>query len=311
MRIIFFGTSSFGLSALERLKKFSPDFLGVVSTPDKPQGRHLASASSAIKNWANENNCYLFDLSKKNLKEGVDRLRTLAPDLFVVISFGVILPRELLSIPRLPALNVHSSLLPKYRGPAPMQRAILNGDTETGITIMRIDETLDTGDILLQKKTTILPTDDLASIEHKLAELGADALMESIELLSSGRAVFTPQKNDEASYAGKIKKEDGLIDWTRSAAEIDRAVRAFKGWPGAYTFYKGKRLILWEAAPVADPGKTAEAGVVSSANDASGFLVGTGEGFLCIEKIQQEGKKILSASDFLKGARILPRDQFD
>ena len=305
MKIVFFGTSSFGLPSLEALKSSPHEITSVVTTLDKPQGRSLKLKASPVKDWAQKNNIPYLEISKKNIVDLSRLLRELHADLFVVISFGLILPKALLDTPKLMALNVHASLLPKYRGAAPMHWAMMNGDSETGVAVMRMTETLDTGDILLQMKSELGPAEDILSLENRLGALGAKALLESIEQLENKKAVFTPQERSRSSYARKITKEDGHIQWGRPSAEIFNWFRALKAWPKSYSFYAGKRLIILSMDILTEENnKKFAAGTIVSAVPERGILIASADRLIKVDRLQLEGKKPLEAVEFLKGFSI-------
>ncbi len=302
MKIIFFGTSSFGILSLDALKQSTHQLLSIVTTPDKPQGRELKFKASPVKAWAQKNDLPYLEIAKKNPEHLPATLRSFGADIFVVISFGLILSRELLEVPKITALNVHSSLLPRYRGAAPIHWAMMNGDPETGVTIMRMTEKLDTGDILLQKKTPIMPEDDIVSLERKLSELGAQALLDAIAQIERGKAVFAPQKEEHASYARKITKEDGHILWSRPAAQVVNHIRALKSWPKSYAFYEGKRLLILGAVQTGEqrPANVPD-GTILRSSQQNGIDVVTKDGVISVKQLQLEGKKPLDVHEFLKG----------
>ncbi len=307
LRVIFMGTAELACASLTALCN-SPELnvIAVVTQPDRPKGRDLKLQPSAVKELALQKNLPVLQPEKARQESFVQTLRDLRPDLIVVAAYGQILPQSILDLPRLGCLNVHTSLLPKYRGAAPIQWAILNGDAETGVTIMKMDAGLDTGDMLLQVKTPIEPSDDAQILHDRLARLGADALLQTIHLLVKGE--ITPQKQPEGStYARKINKEDGRIDWTKSAIELWNQIRAFTPWPGAFTFQfaepKPRMLKIWKAAPILDlsgsPGQILRA-------DKDGIVVACGSGALKILALQREGGKKLSAQEFLSGNELKP-----
>ena len=312
MKLVFFGTGPFGIPTLEALKKSSHRILSVVSSSDKPQGRQRELQSSPVKEWAVRHNIPVFDAVDLNSLSSLRHLQDFGAELWVVIDFGIILTRALLEIPNF-ALNVHSSLLPRHRGAAPVVWALLSGDTQTGVTVMRMTEKLDAGDILIQKKEPIFPDENVVSLEKKLQALGAEALLEGIEKLEKGNPVFLPQDESKASYARKLKKADGAIDWKRPASQIVNQVRALLEWPGSYCFYKGKRLIVLDvgAPPRGCPGRaqgpapTADImvspGTILKASPKEGLWVAAADGVLEIRQLQAEGKNPLPAKEFLKG----------
>jgi len=302
VKIVFFGSGSFGIPSLEAIMRSSHELVSVVTLPDRPQGRKLELRGSPVKEWALAKSIPVLEYDRKSVGVFVDRAKTLNADIFVVISFGAILPARVLAAQSIAPLNVHASLLPHYRGAAPIYWAILNGDAETGVSVMRLVEKLDAGDVLIQVKTPVLPKDDYASLEARLAALGAEALLASLELLEAGQASFVPQDEAGSDYARKIVKEDGRIDWTRPAPEIARRVRAFGTWPTSYFFYEGKRFIVAAASPETAKGRPGE---VLEGSVAAGLAVACGDGSLRVERIQPEGKKTMPVQDFLRGSPII------
>ncbi len=300
MKVVFFGTSTFGLPSLDLLAQSHHSISLVVTTPDKPQGRHLSVQPSPVKVWAKVHGVETLDASKKSINSLETALRSLDADLFIVISFGVLLPKKILDLPKVAALNLHSSLLPKYRGPAPIHWALLNGDDKTGVTVMRMAETLDTGDILLQEKMPIAPEDNEISLHERLATLGASTLLKSLDLLEKGSTPFKPQDEAQASYARKITKEDGLVRWEAPAETIERQVRALAGWPGTYTFYQKKRIILHKVSVVLGQTTALRGGQILEASPRVGLLVAAGGGVLRIEELQLEGRRPMLATQMLQ-----------
>ena len=304
MKLVFFGTSTFGVASLDSLEKSRHEIQAIVTVPDKPQGRHLKVDHSPIKEWAIKNKIPHFETARGKLNEIQPELKAITPDLFVVISFGAILPESLLAIPKILSLNVHSSLLPRWRGAAPMHWALMSGDSETGVSVIRMTPKLDAGDILTQKKTAILDDDDIVSLEARLSQLGAKALLETLSLLEQKRAVFHPQDQKQATVARKLTKNDGHIDWKLKVAEIHNRVRAMKEWPSSYSFYKGKRVILIRTQ-FSTPGvENSGPGVILSASVKSGIAVAAGDGVVRICRLQLEGKKALDSKEFLRGFTI-------
>ncbi len=301
MTLVFFGTSGFGLPALEALSRSSHRMLAVVTTPERPSGRGREIKPSPIKAWAQAHDVATIEYSPQAQKE----ILSLKPDLFVVISFGRLLKKDLLGVPKTACVNVHASLLPRWRGASPMQSAILSGDQETGVSVMRMVEALDAGDVLLSKRLPLTSEETLPSLETKLSALGAEALLESLSLLGSGQALWTPQDAKSVTVCAKIKKEDGRLVWSKSAQELDRQVRAFVAWPGSFAFFGPKRLVIKKVRPEAlsdgEPGRVLEAG-------AGGIAVACQKGRLVIEELQQEGRRSMAAGEFLKGFPLKPGD---
>lgn len=305
LRIIFMGTAELSCASLARLHD-NPAFqvVTVVTQPDKPKGRDLKLTPSPVKVLAEKLSLPVRQPAKARDEHFIAELRGLKPDLIVVVAYGQILPQALLDVPPHGCLNVHTSLLPKYRGAAPIQWAIANGDPETGVTIMKMDAGLDTGPVLSVRRTPILPTDDSQSLHDRLAALGAELLAETIPPYAAGNIKAEPQPAEGFTYAAKIKKEDGLIDWRRPAMETWNRFRAFTPWPGSYTFLaadtKPQLLKLWKMDVIEQSG---EPGKVLSA-DKTGIVVGTGQGALRISELQREGGKRLAVEPFLAGCPI-------
>lgn len=308
LRVVFMGTAELACASLEALCRApGVSVVAVVTQPDKPKGRELKLLPTPVKVVAMEHGLPVHQPVKARAPEFIDQLRQLAPDLIAVVAYGQILPQAILDIPKLGCLNVHTSLLPKYRGAAPIQWAIFNGDRETGVTIMRMDAGLDTGDMVAETRTSIADTDNGQALHDRLAKLGADLLVRTIPDYMAGRITPRPQPQEGASYARKITKEDGRIDWSKPAREIWNQVRAFTPWPGAFTYLPGegasKILKIWDAAvqehAFKTPGEILEAGKF-------GILVACGEHALRVLELQLEGGKRLTVQQFLSGHEVKP-----
>ena len=301
LTIIFMGSAELSCASLEWLSG-EPQFrvAAAVTQPDKPKGRDLKPQPPPVKVLAQKLNLPILQPPKARDENFISQLRTLQPNLIVVVAYGHILPPAILDLPQFGCLNVHTSLLPKYRGAAPIQWAIANGETETGVTIMKMDAGMDTGGILSQRRTPILPHDDSATLHHRLAQLGAELLVETIPGYVAGKILPAPQP-DDASYAPKIKKEDGHINWNLSAQTILNRLRAFVPWPGAFTFLKSEPrpclLKIWKAVVVE---KTGEPGEILSA-DQHGLIIACGKDALNILELQRESGRRMSAAEFLTG----------
>ncbi len=301
LKLIFMGTAELSCPCLERLAA-DPAFhlLAAVTQPDKPRGRDLKLLPPPVKVLAQRMSLPVLQPPKARDEHFISQLSATRPDLIVVVAYGHILPQAILDLPRFGCLNVHTSLLPKYRGAAPIQWAIANGDTETGVTIMKMDAGMDTGPILTQKTTPILPQDDAPALHQRLGELGAGLLMETIHKYVAGQISPTPQSTD-FTYAPKIKKEDGHIDWNRPAHVILNRLRAFTPWPGAFTSLKAElkptSLKIWRAEVVEESG---QAGTILSANK-NGIVVACGANALRILELQREGGRRMGAGDYLTG----------
>ncbi len=304
MRILFMGTPDFAVYSLDALCSSRHEVIGVVTQPDKPGNRGV-TVFSAVKKYALEKGLPIYQFGKIRT-EGVDTLRSLDADVYITAAYGQILSREIIEIPRYGILNIHASLLPAYRGSCPIQRAIMNGEKETGITVMQTTEGLDTGDILYVKKTGISEYDTAGTLFARLGELGATAIIECLDKLEKGE--LTPIRQDEksATYYPMLRKADGLIDWSKSSDTLDCFIRGVTPWPGAYTFYNGKMLKVHRAAPCIGQGKP---GSVLSVNK-NGISVACGSGALLIEEIQLEGKKRMCCADFLNGCKLKAGDAF-
>jgi len=299
------GTADLSCASLEKLagcKDFS--VVAVVTQPDKPKGRELKLTPSSVKVLAQQLGLPVLQPLKARDENFIAQIRELSPDLMVVVAYGQILPQRLLDVPPHGCLNVHTSLLPKYRGAAPIQWAIADGEPETGVTIMKMDAGLDTGPMLAIRRTPILPGDDSQKLHDRLAQLGAELLIETIPDYVTAKIQPQPQPSDGTSYAAKIKKEDGRIDWQMPSHKIWHRFRAFTPWPGAFTFIKAdpkpQLLKIWKMEPVETTGKP---GIVLSA-DKTGIIVGCGQGALRIHELQREGGKRLTAEQFLAGTPL-------
>jgi methionyl-tRNA formyltransferase len=304
MKIIFFGTSEFAIPALKAVIASRHKVLALVTQPDRKKGRSLRVSPPPTKVVADANNIPVYQPQDASSAESVSQLKKLGADLFVVVSFGQILKGTVLSIPRLYAVNIHSSLLPKYRGAAPTNWAVMNGDTSTGVTVMRMNERMDEGDIILKEEITIDPEDTNITLSEKLSDIGAKALLETIGLIENGKARFEKQDGTLATYAPKLNKEDGLIDWREPAAKIHNRVRGLLPWPGAYTRFGAKTLkIIKTSLPGGAPLSPGRPGEVM-AIDGSGIAVQTGSGLLTVEYIQLEGKLAMDSSAFLRGHKL-------
>jgi methionyl-tRNA formyltransferase len=283
------------LEKLARDKSFS--VAAAVTQPDKPKGRDLKLQPSPVKMLAQKLQLPVLQPAKARDEQFISQLRELKPDLIVVVAYGQILPQSILDLPKFGCVNVHTSLLPKYRGAAPIQRAIASGETETGVTIMKMDAGLDTGPILSQARMPILPEDNSQTLHDKLAQLGAELLVKTISDFVAGKIQPQPQNNSKATYAAKIKKEDGKIDWNLSAQEILNRLRAFTPWPGVFTFWENHLLKIWKAEIVEQSGET---GKILAA-DKNGIVVACGKNVLRILELQREGGRRLTAQEFLAG----------
>ena len=300
MKIIFMGTPDFAAASLEALIDSRHEIQAVVTQPDKPKGRKGELTPSPVKVVAEGKGIKVYQPLKVRSEEFVETLRAYNPDVIVVVAFGQIIPLSILKMPKFGCVNIHGSLLPKYRGAAPIQWAVLDGEKETGITTILMDEGIDTGDILL-KKTIQIDTDETSgSLFDKLMALGAETILETLDELEKGNLTPTKQGESPTAYAKMLTKAMGLIDFTRSAKELDCFVRGMNPWPSAYTLLAGKTLKLWKVRAVEESGK---AGSVIEIGKES-FTVACGEGAIEVLEVQLEGKKRMSAGDFLKGSTL-------
>lgn len=300
------GTPAFAVPSLRALAEQGHEIACVYTQPDRPAGRGQQTQTSAVKQFARERGLAVAQPEKLRDPALAEHLRGLALDAIVVGAYGKILPKPLLEAPRLGAVNVHGSLLPKYRGAAPIQRAILAGEKTTGITIMQMNERMDAGDILLQESLALRADDTAESLGARLAELGARLLVDALDRLACGTLVAQPQVEADATLAPMVRKEEGSIDWRRSAVEIERAVRAFTPWPGAYTSARRRRLKVHRAA--VEEGSAGEPGTVVRAAGAD-LTVATGRGTLRLLEVQIEGKRRLGAAGFLAGNPLRPGER--
>jgi len=310
LRIVFCGTPEFALPSLRHLLA-QPDFqiVGVVTQPDRPRGRALAVSGSPVKEAALAAGVPVYQPSKIKSDEALEFFKQAAPDAVVIIAYGQIIPRRLIEIPRLGWINLHGSLLPKYRGAAPIHRAILNGENHTGLTTMNIDAGLDTGPMLLKFETEIGPDETAPELYARLSEAGAAIVAQTLRGLDSGMITPTPQDNAQASFAPPLKKEEGRIDWSLSSQQIYNRIRGLQPWPGAFSSFRGKNCAIWgrpllvPSAAVGLPGEIlkAENNVVVSCGSATA---------LRLEFVQMEGRKRVTALEFANGARLAPGDRF-
>jgi methionyl-tRNA formyltransferase len=298
MRLVFLGTPAFAVPTLERVAAAGHTVLEAVTQPDRPRGRGQHPAPPPVKEAALRLGIAVYQPERIRRPEAVEHLRALAPDAMVVVGYGQIIPQSVIDIPPMGILNVHASLLPRYRGAGPIQWAIIRGETRTGVTIMRIDAGLDTGDMLLKVGTAIGPEENAMELGGRLAVLGADLLVEALDGLAAGTIVPEKQDDSQATHAPLLKKEDGLIDWSRPAAEIHDQIRGLQPWPGAYTSLRGHTMHVWKA-------KVANAaGAPGSIVSVKPVTVACGSGAMELEEVQVEGRKRLPAAEFANGQRL-------
>lgn len=301
LRIIFAGTPDFAAKHLERLLSSSHRIVGVFTQPDRPAGRGNKLTPSPVKVIAEQHNIPIFQPSSLKPEENQTLISELQADIMVVVAYGLILPKSVLDMPRLGCINVHGSLLPKWRGAAPIQRSLWAGDKETGITIMQMDVGLDTGAMLYKTACPILPTDTSATLYEKLALLGPDALLTTLEQLSSGTASIEKQDDSLATYADKLSKEEAKLNWNFSAAQLERCIRAFNPWPVSYFIVEEQPVKVWRAQ-VIDKKVTQSPGTLLQA-DKQGIQIATSDGILNIIELQPAGKKAMLAQDLLNSRK--------
>lgn len=307
MKIIFAGTPVFAATALDALIQAGHEIVMVLTQPDRPAGRGMKAAASAVKLLAEQHHLALLQPLTLKTADIQQQLQALHADVMVVAAYGLILPQAVLDIPRLGCLNIHASLLPRWRGAAPIQRAILAGDRETGITIMQMDAGLDTGAIMLIHCVEITPDDTTQSLHDKLSVCGARSIVEALTLLPQEKLVPVLQDETQACYAAKITKAEAEIDWRYSAQQLDRVVRTFNPNPGAYAHFRGMTLKIWQTEVLdGNAGKPGEIVAV----DRAGITVACGSGLLRIAVVQKPGGKKMSAADFLAGNPIEPGECF-
>jgi methionyl-tRNA formyltransferase len=311
MVVVFFGTPQFAVPTLRRLLDSAHSVAGVITQPDRPRGRGQKITHAPVKALALERGIPVYQPDRLKPPEVADTLRAWHADLGVVAAYGRIIPEHLLTIPRLGMINVHASLLPKYRGAAPVHRAVINGEGQTGVTIMRVVKELDAGGMFAKVTCAIGPDETSDAVEAALADMGAELLVTVVDQLASGTAREDPQDDTHATYAPRLTKEEGLIDWTQSASRIHNRVRGLYPWPHAYTFVKGTRLIVLRSAVAtrnagaSDTSPGTILGVTSEAID-----VATGDGELAILEVQPEGRRAMRVHDFLLGHRLAAGEKF-
>jgi methionyl-tRNA formyltransferase len=299
MRIVFIGTGEIGVPTLRALQKSEHELIAVVTQPDKPAGREQKVTAPPIKAALGAAKMSILQPAKIKDAGAIEQIRALAPEVIVVAAYGQILPRAVLEIPKIACLNLHASLLPRWRGAAPIQAAIAAGDRETGMTVMFMDEGLDTGDVLLQRKIDIAPNETGDSLHDRLAEIAPEALLEALRLLANGNAPRIPQDQTLATYAPKLNRESGRINWNEPADVIERKVRAYNPWPGAFTEFNNRKLKIFAAAIVDLRGKPGE--ILRKDKE---LVVGAADRALSLKEVQLEGKRRMSAAEFLRGQQI-------
>lgn len=303
MRILFMGTPDISVPTLEALIESEHQVVGVVSQPDRPKGRGKLLQHTPVKELALKHELAIFQPNRVKDEGFIEQIQALNVDLAVVIAFGQILPKDFLDLPKYGCINIHASLLPKYRGAGPIQRAVINGDPVTGITTMMMDVGMDTGDMLLKEEVPLDEKETGGSLFDKLSLLGGPLVLKTIKKLEEGTLDRIPQNNDEATYAPMLDKKLGNIDWKNSAVTIERLIRGLNPWPSAYTFLDGKMLKLWASDVVNLETEAVSPGTVVEVT-SKGFVVACGHQGLLISSLQLQGKKRMAASDFLRGYSV-------
>ena len=305
MKIVYMGTPDFAVAPLEAILKAGHEVTAVVTQPDRQKGRGREVQYSPVKECALSYGIPVLQPLKIKEKDAVEELRKYPADIFVVAAFGQLLSEEILNMPRLGCINIHASLLPAYRGAAPIQWCVINGEEKTGVTIMQMAKGMDTGDILLQKEVVLDEKETGGSLFDRLMETGAELIVEALPKIEAGELIPVVQKEELATYAGKITKDMGNIDFTKAAVTIERLIRGLNPWPSAFTHYKGKILKIWEADVVSEC-VNAENPVPGTviAMDKESFTLATGESALRIRSLQPEGKKRMSCAEFMRGYEV-------
>lgn len=303
MKVLFLGTSAFACPALEILLASPHEIIGVVTQPDRPKGRGQKLSPPAIKSLALAKKIPIFQPEKLRHPSSVELIKSLAPELIAVVAYGQILPPSLLSFPPRGCVNVHGSLLPKYRGAAPIARAILAGEAQTGVTTILMDAGMDTGPVLLTQETEIAETDTLGTLQDRLSQMGGDLLLQTLEGLDQGAITPRPQDHSQASYAPKIEKEEGHINWHIPARQLFNLLRAFDPWPGAFTDWSGRSLKLFLPAFLDSESSEAPGTVVEAS--ARGLRIATSQGYLLVQELQLENRPRMKVTEFLRGYRLL------
>ena len=310
MRLIFAGTPDFAVPALDALAGAGHQVVAVYTQPDRPAGRGRKLTPSPVKTRAQALGLPIEQPESLKSSDMQTILRGYAPDAMVVVAYGLLLPQAVLDIPKYGCLNIHASLLPRWRGAAPIQRAIAAGDTETGVGIMQMEKGLDTGPVLLERRIPIAPADTGGVLHDRLASLGAQAIVEALERLEHGTLEPEPQDSTQATYAHKLTKQEGALDWRKPADLLARQVRAFNPWPVAFATFEGEILRVWNATSRPNAAADRSPGDIVTVS-AEGIDVATGEGMLRITRLQPPGKRPMNAAEFLNGHRLAPGMRLD
>ena len=307
MRVIFMGTPDFSVGTLEALIEAGHEVVLAVTQPDKPKGRGKAMQFPPVKEAAIAHEIPVYQPARVREPECIEYLRQYAPDIIIVVAFGQILPKEILEMPKYGCVNVHASLLPKYRGAAPIQWAVINGEEVTGVTTMRMDEGLDTGDMIMKTELSLDAKETGGSLFDKLAVEGAKLCVETVSAIQAGSATYTPQDHQAATLTKIIKKQLGNIDWNKSAKEIECLIRGLNPWPSAYTKLSGKTLKIWDAEVISED-TDKQPGTITTVGKKE-LLVQTGQGQLSLKEVQLEGKKRMDVDAFLRGCQVSSGEQ--
>lgn len=302
MQVIFMGTPDFAVGILEEIIKAKHEVVLAVTQPDKPKGRGNTMQFPPVKEVALSHGIEVYQPKRIREAESIEYLRKYHADIIIVAAFGQILPKEILDMPKYGCVNVHASLLPKYRGAAPIQWAVINGEKVSGVTTMRMDVGLDTGDMIEKAEVPLDEKETGGSLFDKLTEVGAKLCVHTMEEIEAGRATYTKQDEAQATHTSMIKKQLGKIDWTKSAVEIERLIRGLNPWPSAYTSLNGKTLKIWDASVLEKKAEGKAGTIVSVTKDE--IAVQTGDGILLLEEVQLEGKKRMKADAFLRGYQL-------
>lgn len=306
-RIVFMGTPEFAVSTLAILYKTGYDIVGVVTQPDRPKGRGQKLAASPVKEFALAHGLPVYQPERIKTPEFIEQLRGLSPDVIIVVAYGQILSEEILMLPPGGCINVHASLLPKYRGAAPIHWAIINGEKATGITTMHMDRGMDTGDMILKAEIPITAEDTTGSMHDKLAQLGAEMLWQTLQQVAAGTAPREAQDDTQATYAPLLKRDHERLDWERSAPQLDCQIRGLNPWPGAFTTHRNRQLKIWRAVPLAEQAGQSPGTII--AVDRDGIVIAAVEGSLRLTEVQPQNNKKMLAADYARGYHIESGEQ--